>query len=99
MFGLKSPTVSPSIVCLWKIPILSKMGSHRSHSNQSNLRLGSHAGFTEERWTRWRWETDFSVQRLHGYRQGVQHALHCKSINFQITTQGRLLSQATKENW
>ena len=39
----------------------------------------------------------FSVQRLHGFRQVVQHALwHCKSINFQINTQGRLLIEGHK---
>ena len=38
----------------------------------------------------------FSVQHLHGYRQVVQHALHCKSINFQINTQGRLLIEGHK---
>ena len=31
------------------------------------------------------WLADFSVQRLHGFRQVVQHAQwHCKSINFQL---------------
>ena len=39
----------------------------------------------------------FSVQRLHGFRQVVQHALwHCKSINFQINTRGRLLIEGHK---
>ena len=43
------------------------------------------------------WYFFFSVQRLHGFRQVVQHALwHCKSINFQINTQGRLLIEGHK---
>ena len=41
--------------------------------------------------------TFFSVQRLHGFRQVVQHAQwHCKSINFQINTRGRLLIEGHK---
>ena len=39
----------------------------------------------------------FSVQRLHGFRQVVQYAQwHCKSINFQINTRGRLLIEGHK---
>ena len=43
----------------------------------------------------------FSSKRLHGFRQVVQYALwHCKIINFQINTRGRLpWLRTARENW
>ena len=79
--------------------------SYSNWSVRMILRHGSHR-FWKRSWCQLcgglRWElaaplTFFSVQRLHGFRQVVQHAQwHCKSINFQINTRGRLLIEGHK---